>query len=212
MAGGGYEHPLIGSGTLQEFNNPLALRRALDRGVRIIVAHCASTGMSIDTDRGGYGPKAENFALFTRLMDDPRYRGKLYGDISALTETSRVGPLLKYVIQRKDWHDRLLNGSDYPLPGYMPGVSVKHLIDQDFITAAQGRILREIRRYNPLLFDFVLKRHMAAGGTRFASSVFETAGFFNRANVDNVAPSPFAAASMNSSSTVAANARRPRAS
>lgn len=69
--------------------------------------------------------EVENFALFTRLMDDPRYHGKLYGDISALTESSRVGPLVKYVIRRIDWHDRLLNGSDYLLPGYMPGVSVK---------------------------------------------------------------------------------------
>ena len=122
---GGYEHPLIGSATMQEFNNPLALRRALEHGVRVIVAHCASTGASVDTDRGINGPEVENFALFTRLMDDPRYHGKLYGDISALTESSRVGPLVKYVIRRIDWHDRLLNGSDYPLPGYMPGVSVK---------------------------------------------------------------------------------------
>lgn len=122
---GGYEHPLIGSATMQEFNNPLALRRALEHGVRVIVAHCASPGASVDTDRGVNGPEVENFALFTRLMDDPRYHGKLYGDISALTESSRVGPLVKYVIRRIDWHDRLLNGSDYPLPGYMPGVSVK---------------------------------------------------------------------------------------
>ena len=185
MTHGGYEHPLIGSGTMQEFNNPLALRRPLEHGVRMIVAHCASTGASVDTDRGAHGPEVENFALFTRLMDDPRYHGKLYGDISALTESSRVGPLLKYVIRRTDWHDRLLNGSDYPLPGYMPGVSVKHLIDEDFITVAQGQVLREIRLYNPLLFDFVLKRHMAADGTRFASSVFETAGFFNRAKMDS---------------------------
>ena len=180
---GGYQHPLMGSGTLQEFNNPLALRRALEHGIRVIIAHCASTDTSIDTDLGVNGPETENFALFTRLMDDPRYHGKLYGDISGLTESSRVGPLLKYVMRRLDWQDRLLNGSDYPLPGYMPGVSLKRLIDESFITVAQGAVLREIRRYNPLLFDFVLKRHMAAEGTRFASSVFETAGFFNRASI-----------------------------
>ncbi|MEO8752805.1 MAG: amidohydrolase [Casimicrobiaceae bacterium] len=177
---GGYEHPLIGSGALQECNNPLALRRALEHGVRVVVAHCASTGASIDTDRGGNGPEMENFALFTRLMDDPRHDGKLFGDISALTESSRVGPLLRYVMRRGDWHNRLLNGSDYPLPGYMPGVSVKHLIAEKFITGAQGQELRTIRRYNPLLFDFVLKRHLTAGDIRFASSVFETAGFFHR--------------------------------
>ena len=176
---GGYEHPLIGSGALQEFNNPLALRRALEHGVRVIVAHCASTGASIDTDQGAQGPALDNFALFTRLMDEPRYGGRLYGDIAAVTESSRVGPLLEYLIRRKDWHERLLNGSDYPLPGYMPGVSVKRLIDEKFITDAQGHGLREIRRYNPLLFDFVLKRHLTAGGMRIAPSVFETAKFFS---------------------------------
>jgi hypothetical protein len=60
----------------------------------------------------------------------------------------------------------------------MPGVSVKRLIDENFITAVQGQVLHEIRRYNPLLFGFVLKRHLVAEGTRFESSVFETAGFF----------------------------------
>jgi mannonate dehydratase len=39
-------------------------------------------------------------------------------------------------------------------------------------------VLVEIRRYNPLLFDFVLKRRLTAGGRRFAPSVFETRGFF----------------------------------
>ena len=180
MTHAGYEHPLIGSGALQAFNNPLALRLPLEHGVRTIASHCASTGASIDTDQGVHGPEVENFTLFTRLMDEPRYQGKLYGDIAALTESSRVGPLLRYLIRRTDWHDRLLNGSDYPLPGYMPGVSVRRLIDEQFITAAQGEVLRKIRLYNPLLFDFVLKRHMVADGIRFAASVFETAGFFDK--------------------------------
>lgn len=175
---GGYEHPLLNSGSFEEFNSPLRLRRALEHGVRVIVAHCASTGASIDTDRGSRGPKVENFVLFTRLMDEPRFRGRVFGDISALTEKSRVGPLLTYVMQRADWSDRLLNGSDYPFPGYMPGISVGRLVAEDFLTAAEGRVLREIRPYNPLLFDFVLKRRVSADGTRFATSVFETAGFF----------------------------------
>ena len=89
-------------------------------------------------------------------------------------------------VHRRDWHERQLNESDYPLPAYMPGVSVKHLINENFITVAQGQVLCEIRRYDPLLFDFVLKRHMAAERTRFASSVVETAGVFNRAKMDRV--------------------------
>lgn len=178
MSHGGYEHPLLDSGALQEFNNPLALRRPLERGVRVIVAHCASTGAGIDIDRGAHGPEVENFSLFSRLMDDPRYVGRLAGDISALTETSRVGPILRYIIKKTEWHGRLLNGSDYPLPGYIPEISIARHVDQNFITPAQGRLLVEIRQYDPLLFDFLLKRQISVNGARFGAAVFETADFF----------------------------------
>jgi len=120
----------------------------------------------------------ENFSLFSRLMDDPRYVGRLAGDISALTETSRVGPILKYIIKKTEWHGRLLNGSDYPLPGYIPEISIARHVDQNFITPAQGRLLVEIRQYDPLLFDFLLKRQISVDGARFAAAVFETADFF----------------------------------
>lgn len=60
----------------------------------------------------------------------------------------------------------------------MPEVSVRRLVEEDFLTAALGEIVKEIRPNNPLLFDFVIKRHVVAEGTRFAASVFETAAFF----------------------------------
>ena len=34
----------------QELGNPLRLRRALDAGVQVIVAHCASLGTGLDLD------------------------------------------------------------------------------------------------------------------------------------------------------------------
>ena len=175
---GGYEHPLLGSGALQPLNNPLALRHPLERGVRVVVAHCASTGTAIDTDRGTNGPEVECFSLFSRMMDEPQFFGLLYGDLSALTETSRVGPLLRNVLERSDWHSRLLNGSDYPLPGYVPEVSINRLVEYKFISTEVGEVLREIREYDPLLFDFVLKRHIEGGDQRFPVLAFETAAFF----------------------------------
>ena len=175
---GGYEHPLLGSGSLEVLNNPLALRRPLERGVRVIVAHCASTGAAIDTDQGTSGPKVECFSLFSRMMEEPQFVGLLFGDISALTESSRVGPVLRSVLERSHWHSRLLNGSDYPLPGYIPEVSINRLVEYKFIPKAIGKVLSEIREYDPLLFDFVLKRHVGASDKRFPASMFETADFF----------------------------------
>ena len=73
---------------------------------------------------------------------------------------------------------RSLNGSDYPLPGIMPIFSVDYLVSLGLLEAAAGPLLTEVRAHNPLLFDFVLKRSLRAGGKRFANAVFETRGFF----------------------------------
>jgi mannonate dehydratase len=162
----------------QELGNPLRLRRALEHGVRVVVAHCASMGEDQDLDRGDNGPVVESFALFARMMEDQRFYGRLFGDISAMTQRNRAGAALARVIERTDWHPRLLNGSDYPLPGVMPLYSVDYMVSLGYIPPAAAAPLTGIRRHNPLLFDFVLKRHLSSGGRRFATSVFETRDFF----------------------------------
>jgi mannonate dehydratase len=88
---------------------------------------------------------------------------------------------LKTIIARDDWHARLLNGSDYPLPGVMPLFSVDHMVGLGLIEPAAAPVLSAIRRHNPLLFDFVLKRHLRVAGKGFANSVFETRRFFDPA-------------------------------
>ena len=174
----GLERAVHGSDT-QEYGNPLRLRRALDHGVRVVVAHCASMGQDRDLDRGPNGPMVDSFELFERMMEMPRFVGKLFGDLSALPQRARAQALGR-VIERTDWQSRLLNGSDYPLPGAMPLYSLDYLAEQGFIERATAPVLSEIRRYNPLLFDFVLKRHLVVAGKRFAASVFETRPFFSR--------------------------------
>jgi len=161
--------------------NPLKLRRALDHGVRIVVAHCATMGEDQDLDRGSDGPWTPSFALFERLMDDARYVDRLFGDISAVTQVNRAGPYLHRLLQRTDWHTRLLNGSDYPLPGIMPLFSVERLVDQGFLHPRASPVLKRIREHNPLLFDFVLKRELRSGASRFAETVFHTRDFFTGA-------------------------------
>lgn len=165
----------------RDFGNPLRLRRALDAGVRVVVAHCASMGEDRDLDRGPGGPYVESFALFARLMKDARYEKNLYGDISAMTQINRAGPTLKRVIEEGAWHARLLNGSDYPLPGLMPVFSVDYLASLGLIEQASTGVLKEIRAHNPLLFDFVLKRHLRSSGKALAPRVFETRRFFDPA-------------------------------
>ena len=162
----------------EHLGNPLRLRRPLDAGVRVVVAHCASLGSGEDTDRGGTAT-LPNFELFARLMDEPRYRANLAGDIAAITQGNRMS-VVATLIERRDWHDRLLNGSDYPLPGVVPLIYLNAFVDQKLLDPAALEPLRQLRKFNVLLFDFVLKRSLALNGQSFAPAIFETAPFFRQ--------------------------------
>ncbi|KHD08783.1 hypothetical protein PN36_12985 [Candidatus Thiomargarita nelsonii] len=169
----GDEHAVSGTNT-QTYGNPLALRRALDQGVKVVIAHCGSLGSNRDTDKSPNGAHVSNFELFARLMDEERYNGLLFADISALTQINRVGTILDTVITRSDWHPRLLYASDYPLPGVVPLTSLRLLHEKQYITAEQLEVLAQLRHYNSLLFDFVLKRLIRVQGQGFATSIFQT--------------------------------------
>ncbi len=162
----------------ETLGNPLKLRRALGLGVRVIVAHCASLGEGRDIDQGAAGPPIANFALFARLMDEPAHRGRVFGDLSAVTFGNRSEDVLATLLERGDWHARLLNGSDYPLPGVLPLVGLDTLVARGMLAAEAVPVLREIRDHNAILFDFVLKRSLRSarfGATRrFGTEVFET--------------------------------------
>jgi mannonate dehydratase len=97
-----------------------------------------------------------------------------------MTQVNRAGPALARVIENEGWHARLLNGSDYPLPGVMPIFSVDYLVSLDMLQESAAPVLREIRTHNPLLFDFVLKRHLRSNRKALSASVFETRAFFVR--------------------------------
>jgi mannonate dehydratase len=176
----GLERAVLGTET-QDFGNPLRLRRALDAGVRVVVAHCASMGQDRDLDKGPNGPPVDSFLLFERLMQEKKYEKNLFGDISAMTQVNRAGPALASVVEREEWHPRLLNGSDYPLPGVMPLFSVDYLVSLGLLQETVAPVLKEIRSHNPLLFDFVLKRQLRSNGKALAKSVFETRPFFEAA-------------------------------
>lgn len=172
----GEEKAVHGAGG-QELGNPLRLRRALDHGVSVIVAHCATMGQDIDLDAGRGAPLRSSFELFARLMGERR-NGRLYGDISAITLRNRDVEVVRALLRREDWHDRLLCGSDYPLPGILPLMSLSSLARAGLLDAAAAPVLEQVRDHNPLLFDFMLKRLLRDGRHRFANSVFEAARAF----------------------------------
>jgi len=168
----GDEQAVDASGA-QMLGNPLKLRRALDAGVRVIFAHCGSLGVGSDLD-DPERKRATNFDLFLRVMGEKRYQGLAFGEISAITQTNRSSTVLATLLARKDLHARLVNGSDYPLPAINVAFSTRKLEWRGFLSAKERAALNEIYDYNPLLFDFALKRtvHHPETGERFPASVF----------------------------------------
>lgn len=159
----------------QKFGNPLLLRKPLDMGVKVIIAHCASLGENPDLDDPKQ-PEVSNFKLFERLMSEKKYEGLLFGDISAITQFNRSGEALKTILQKKEWHHRLVNGSDYPLPAIDIIIRTGQLANACYITKEEAVNLDEIFKYNPLLFDFVLKRTLNDPdnkGNKLPASVFK---------------------------------------
>lgn len=171
----GGEEKAVEAAEDQKLGNPLLLRRPLDHGVKVIVAHCAGLGHNEDLDDSGKKPTT-NFHLFMRLMDERKYEGLVFGEISAMTQFNRCDEPLATILHRRDLHERLVNGSDYPLPAINILIRTRPLVRKGYITAAERKCLNEIYDYNPLLFDFVLKRTIKLPGTtrRLPASIFMT--------------------------------------
>jgi mannonate dehydratase len=179
---GGHELAAQGGGH-QNFGNPLRLRRALDHGVRVIVAHCASLGEGVDpSQQASAWATSTNFQVFMDMMRDPDYGNLLYGDLSAITQVNRAPEAVKTLLLADDIHHRLLNGSDYPLTGILPLFSRSQLVRLGLIDEQTASVVFEVQKYNPLLFDLALKRNLEWQGRRFPRQAFETAEFFQHAS------------------------------
>ncbi len=86
IAHAGDERAVRGFG--EDLGNPLRLRRPLDAGVRVVVAHCASLGIGRRPATRPARRTVPNFELFARLMDEPRYDAQ---PASATSPPSRRG-------------------------------------------------------------------------------------------------------------------------
>ncbi|MBI4880833.1 MAG: amidohydrolase family protein [Planctomycetes bacterium] len=168
----GEEHAVKGD-DLQHLGNPLLLRKPLDMGLKVVALHGASLGEEVDLD-DAERDLVPGFDLFLRLLEDPRYEGRLFGEISAITFINRKERPLLTLLEREDLQRRLVNGSDYPLPATNVLVHTSRFVSRGYLTEEEGEQLNEIYNYNPLLFDFALKRTLKHPdtGKKLAASVF----------------------------------------
>ncbi len=166
------EEKAVDGEEFQELANPLRFRRPLDMGVKIIMAHAASLGQCKDLEQGG---KKSCFDLFWRVLSDKKYENNLWGELSGITIHTRVGAPTETLLDNPQVHHRLVNGSDYPLPAINILYRTTQFKKLGYITNEEKEMLNEIYDYNPLIFDFVLKRNLKhpKTGKRFSPSAFE---------------------------------------
>ena len=157
----------------QFLGNPLHLKKPLDMGVKVVMAHVASLGECKEEDEPLCEPGTTYIDMAIEMLKDPNYRNILFADISALTQDNRKDNLDK-VLENTSIHHSLINGSDYPLPAVNFVIQTKTLVKSGHITPSERESLNEIYDFNPLLFDFVLKRTLrhSQTGLKFPVSVF----------------------------------------
>ncbi|MFO1009631.1 MAG: amidohydrolase family protein [Planctomycetota bacterium] len=178
LAHTGDEHAVDAEGA-QDLGNPLRMRRALEHGATVVLAHCGTLGDGVDLDAAARGetdaPRVANFELFLRMMGEEKWKGRLFGEISAVTLRNRDTSVVATLLERTDLHERLVNGSDYPLPAIRVVWSAQRFVAAGMLTEDEARALEELYDYDPLVFDFALKRtlHHPKTGARFAASIFE---------------------------------------
>jgi len=92
----------------QRRGDPRRLRRALDIGVTVVVAHAGT--------RFFPGERPEYLGALAAMMSEAERHGRwrLYADLSAMCVVCRVRTVER--VRRTLPHDRLLLGSDYPIP------------------------------------------------------------------------------------------------
>jgi len=165
------EEQAVHAGQGQELGNPLRLRRALDAGVTVIAAHCATLGEDQDLDAAPPRPRLHCFDLFLRLARERRQRGRLLGDLSGVVHYNRCWAL-PVLLGEPALHPLLVNGSDYPLPAVDPVIQLGRLVDAGVLEEGLRPPLRELWRHNLFAFDLALKRSLAFRGQRLPASCF----------------------------------------
>lgn len=165
------EELAVHAGHGQSLGNPLRLRRALDAGVTVIGAHCATLGEDQDTDAPPPHPRARSFDLFLRMLRERRERGRLLGDLSGVVHYNRCWAL-PALLGDPALHGQLVNGSDYPLPAVDPVIQLGKLVDQGVLADRLRPALRELWHRDVFAFDLALKRSLTFGGQRLPASCF----------------------------------------
>jgi predicted TIM-barrel fold metal-dependent hydrolase len=144
----GYEHSC--TVVSQQYTDPRKLARALDTGRPVIAAHCGTCAF--------FDPE-DYFPHFIEMMQ--RY-DNLFGDTAVMASLIRPRSLKRLANQDAALRERILHGSDYPLPpSRLPYLWRTGLLPAE--------------RCNPLDLDLRIKRSFPLG-SRYESGIADLLG------------------------------------
>jgi uncharacterized protein len=150
----------------QRLGDPRRLRRALDIGVTVIVAHAATRVFPFEDDYLG-----DLAAMMREAEENGRWR--LFADVSAMCLLCRIGTVHRVLENLPG--ERLVLGSDYPVPvNEMPPVVMRSADLEEFlaVTRVHSPIERNVRQLLAMGFppsittraaDLLPARALAAG-------------------------------------------------
>jgi mannonate dehydratase len=175
----GNEHTLRAADRDQDLADPIRLAPASEEGVTVVMLHAGRDG--IERNPGPDGQKRPYADRFFEMMRT--YRSNLFGEISAVPYRGTHG-LLERLLDDPEICRRLVNGSDYPTSAIEAINPTESLLRAGYLNDEGERdealakkrkdALDQIHWYNPLLFDFVLKRTLRVRGRQLPSSIFHT--------------------------------------
>ena len=175
----GNEHAFRVYDDKQQLGDPALLSHVLAQKVRVLALHVG---------REGQHPQEGDsyFARFMEIMQNTDYENLLSGEISAITvddaflgiikgSQDLIPVLIENTQSSKLLVGRIYNGSDYPISAVALLNPTRGLVKRGMITPDEREYLDEIRAYNPLLFDFVVKRTIKHPQTKtsFPPEVFQ---------------------------------------
>lgn len=177
----------------QRYGNPTLHQQALEAEVKVIMAHAGYRGHNLHHE---HGTEAHNTELFNDML--LRYPDDLKGGLSATVFVespycmlgadngclAEKGPLVKQLErilsnQETLYGCNLVNGSDFPLPAVDMLNPVDDLVGWQLLEEDDADALKEVWHYNPMLFDFVLKRRLqlpGEGRQKLADNMFLSGG------------------------------------
>jgi hypothetical protein len=140
---------------LNSYAGPRKMRRAVELGVAVTMLHIGRAGTNSVTKQS----YAEEF------LDELRHHSGhanrlLQGEISAVPYSDTDHLLNPIFEDDPPLRGHMVNGSDYPAvtPWFTVKKTLKKLVTAKLISEDERVLLKEIFQFNPLLFDFVLKR------------------------------------------------------